>query len=88
MTDKEAVLALEPRALATRFEDDTWIVRGSPFGVDRCVAAGRSRRACLRRICILGAPIDSISRSSDCPVPIPDRSRPLVGPTAEFLARG
>lgn len=33
MTDKEAFLALEPRALATRFEDDTWIVRGSPFGV-------------------------------------------------------
>ena len=33
MTDKEAVLALEPRALATRLEDGTWIVRRSPFGV-------------------------------------------------------
>lgn len=33
MTDKEAVLALEPRALATRLEDDTWIVCRSPVGV-------------------------------------------------------
>ena len=33
MNDKEAVIALEPRALATRLEDDTWVVCRSPVGV-------------------------------------------------------